>query len=174
MRIAVIGATGGVGAHVTRLAVEQGHTVVAMARDPSKIKAEASEKRKMDLNDRDVALLADSIRGCDIVLSCIGNRRGEPSVVERGTMAIMAAMSKANVQRMAMVSSIGVGDSRLRTLLSDCTKAIRLVYLARRLSPLLIPPLACVLCTQNSSALASGAGFSLPYLPPSSARRRRT
>ena len=39
MRIAVLGATGGVGAHVVRLALEQGHTVVALARDPSKIAA---------------------------------------------------------------------------------------------------------------------------------------
>ena len=29
MRIAVLGATGGVGAHVVRLALEQGHTVLA-------------------------------------------------------------------------------------------------------------------------------------------------
>lgn len=39
MRIAVLGATGGVGTHVVRLALEQGHTVVALARDPSKIAA---------------------------------------------------------------------------------------------------------------------------------------
>ena len=50
------------------------------------------------------------------MLSCIGNRRGEFPVVERGTMAIMAAMAKSSVPRMAMVSSIGVGDSRLQLL----------------------------------------------------------
>lgn len=39
MRIAVLGATGGVGKHVVKLALEQGHTVTAIARDPSKIEA---------------------------------------------------------------------------------------------------------------------------------------
>ena len=117
MKIAVIGASGGVGAHVTRLAVEQGHTVVALARDPTKIAAAASEKHSMDLNDSDkVASLANVIQGCELVLSCIGNRRGESAVVERGTMTIMAAMSKAGVPRMAMISSIGVGDSRFQLL----------------------------------------------------------
>ena len=43
MRIAVLGATGGVGAHVVRLALEQGHTVVALARDPSKIAASGEQ-----------------------------------------------------------------------------------------------------------------------------------
>ena len=114
MKIAVIGASG---AHVTRLAVEQGHTVVALARDPTKIAAAASEKHSMDLNDSDkVASLANVIQGCELVLSCIGNRRGESAVVERGTMTIMAAMSKAGVPRMAMISSIGVGDSRFQLL----------------------------------------------------------
>ena len=34
MRIAVLGATGGVGAHVVRLALEEEHTVLALARNP--------------------------------------------------------------------------------------------------------------------------------------------
>ena len=118
MKIAVIGATGGVGAHVTRLAIEQGHTVVAVARNLTKITAEANEKRLVDFSHREglQRVLADALKGCDLVLSCIGNRRGETPIVERGTRAIMAAMSRASVPRMAMVSSIGVGDSRLQLL----------------------------------------------------------
>ena len=58
MTIAVIGATGGVGRHVVRLALEQGHTVVALARDPAKIVAPGDNdklrKEKLDLAQRDV------------------------------------------------------------------------------------------------------------------------
>ena len=45
------------------------------------------------------------------MLSCLGNRRGEPQVVHRGTATLLAAMVAAGVPRMAMVSCVGVGDS---------------------------------------------------------------
>ena len=48
--------------------------------------------------------------------SCLGNRRGEDAIVANGTATIMAAMAKAKVPRMALVSSIGVGDSRVQLL----------------------------------------------------------
>ena len=111
MKIAVIGATGGVGAHVARLAVEQGHNVIALARDPSKVNAKAHEKMSVDLANIDVKSLASAIKGADLVLSCIGNRRGQDPIVANGTEKIMAAMSTAGVKRMALISSIGVGDS---------------------------------------------------------------
>lgn len=68
MKVAVIGATGGVGAHVARLAVEQGHHVIALARDPSKVAAAAAVKKPIDLANRDVDALASAIDGADIVL----------------------------------------------------------------------------------------------------------
>ena len=116
MKIAVIGATGGVGAHAARLALEAGHAVVALARDGSKVAASATEKRDFDLKSRDVDALADAIRGSDLVLSCVGNRRGEDAIIESGTATIMAAMARSGVPRMAMISSIGIGDSRLQLL----------------------------------------------------------
>ena len=115
-RVAVIGATGGVGAHVVRLAAEQGHHVIALARDVSKVTAPVAEKKTLDLTSRDVDAVAAAIKGADIVLSCIGNRRGEDPIVEAGTATIMAAMAKAKVPRLALISSIGVGDSRLQLL----------------------------------------------------------
>ena len=115
-RVAVIGATGGVGAHVVRLAAEQGHHVIALARDVSKVTAPVAEKKTLDLTSRDVDAVAAAIKGADIVLSCIGNRHGEDPIVEAGTATIMAAMAKAKVPRLALISSIGVGDSRLQLL----------------------------------------------------------
>ena len=46
-----------------------------------------------------------------MVLSCLGSRRGEDKVVEKGTRKILDAMQQAKCSRMAMISSIGVGDS---------------------------------------------------------------
>jgi uncharacterized protein YbjT (DUF2867 family) len=110
-RIAVIGATGGVGAHVARLAMEQGHHVIAVARDATKVTVPVSETRTLDLASRNVEATAAAIQGADIVLSCLGNRWGEKEVVAAGTATIMAAMAQTGISRLALISSIGVGDS---------------------------------------------------------------
>lgn len=68
MKVAVLGATGGVGAHVVKIALEQGHQVLAMARDPSKIPATHSSLTsvKIDLADRNADTLATAIKGMQI------------------------------------------------------------------------------------------------------------
>jgi uncharacterized protein YbjT (DUF2867 family) len=118
MRIAVLGATGGVGAHVTRLALEQGHHVIAIARDITKIQAKGNhlETATLDLASDDGTQLEGLIKGSDLVLSCLGSKRGEPKVVEKGTAALLKAMSASKVNRMAIISSIGVGDSSIQLL----------------------------------------------------------
>ena len=113
MRVTIIGATGGVGAHVVKHALDQGHTVVALARDPSKVTGSGKiTKTKIDLqSDAAGGELEKAIKGSDMVLSCLGSRRGEDKVVEKGTRKILDAMQQSKVPRMAMISSIGVGDS---------------------------------------------------------------
>ena len=113
MRVTIIGATGGVGAHVVKHALDQGHTVVALARDPSKVTGSGKiTKTKIDLQSDDAGgELEKAIKGSDMVLSCLGSRRGEDKVVEKGTRKILDAMQQAKCSRMAMISSIGVGDS---------------------------------------------------------------
>jgi len=67
---------------------------------------------QVDLASPDAAeTLAAGIRGADFVVSCLGNRRGEQPVVAKGTAAVMSAMAKSGVPRMAMISSMGIGDS---------------------------------------------------------------
>ena len=86
---------GGIGAHVVRLALEQGHTVVALARDPSKITASGTLLRTaaFDVSSAKATnVLGSSLKGTDLVLSCLGNRRGEAKVVEAGTSAVLAAI----------------------------------------------------------------------------------
>ncbi len=114
LRIAVVGASGGVGRHVVKLALAEKHTVVALARDPSEVvprKARRLKKFKVDLAQCDVQELASLLKGCNFVISCLGNRRGEDKVVQRGTRTLLAAMAAVGVTRMAMLSCVGVSDS---------------------------------------------------------------
>ena len=114
LRVAVLGATGGVGQQVTRLALAAGHTVVALVREPGEMvprRARRLHTFRFDAHSCSSLELAPLLNGCDLVLSCLGNRRGEPPVVHRGTATLLAAMVAAGVPRMAMLSCVGVGDS---------------------------------------------------------------
>lgn len=105
--VAVVGATGGIGAHVVRQALQGGHTVRALVRTPGALSPQ--ERLSVVQGDvLDVDTLRPLVDGVDVVLSCLGTRRGQPVVVERGTANIVEAM---NGGRLAMISSIGVGDS---------------------------------------------------------------
>ena len=114
LRVAVLGATGGVGQQVTRLALAAGHSVVALVREPAEMvprRARRLHTFRFDAHSCSASELAPLLKGCDFVLSCLGNRRGEPQVVHRGTATLLEAMVAAGVPRMVMLSCVGVGDS---------------------------------------------------------------
>ena len=109
--IGIVGATGGIGQFVVQHALDAGHTVHALARDPAKV----APRDGLVVSRGDVcdaSTLDGWVRGVDHVLSCLGTRRFTPPVVTVGTTNIVAAMQRAGVTRLAMVSSIGIGSSR--------------------------------------------------------------
>ena len=114
MRVAVVGATGGIGRHVVRLALAAGHTVVALAREPDEVEPRRHRRLRkfaVDFQIAEAADVAPLLKGCRMVLSCLGNRAGEGRMVHRGTTTILSAMVSAGVPRMAMVSCVGVSES---------------------------------------------------------------
>lgn len=115
MKVAVVGATGGVGAHVTRIALERGFTVVALARNPANITAESTNLTCVAFDVRSPETLAEVLAGCSIVFSCLGNK-GSPPIVAKGTAALLTAIAAngeagAATPRLAIISSIGIGES---------------------------------------------------------------
>jgi uncharacterized protein YbjT (DUF2867 family) len=109
--VSVIGATGGVGREVVRLALDRGYAVRALARTPSNLGLEHARLEVRRGDARDVDALRDAARGAEIVLSCLGNRRGEAPVVAEGTRNLLEAMRAEGVERLALISSIGANES---------------------------------------------------------------
>ena len=107
--IAVIGATGGIGRHVVQQALNAGHQVQALARKPEKIPAREG-LTVIPGSVTDAQAVAKVVLGTDMVLSCLGTTRGQPPVVTIGTQQIVDCMNVAGVERLAMISSVGVGD----------------------------------------------------------------
>jgi uncharacterized protein YbjT (DUF2867 family) len=105
MRIAIFGATGRVGSELRKQALAAGHEVTVLARTPGKIPENGGCRPRIVQGDvRDPGAVAQTVHGCDAVLSALGaTDRGDPDVRRRGTANIIAAMDAAGIRRLIVM-----------------------------------------------------------------------
>lgn len=99
MNIALIGATGNVGARILEEALRRGHAVTAIARDATRLPARANvTARSADV--KDTASLAAALRGADVVVS--SGRFANFTAAD-----LLPALKQAGVKRLAVVGGAG-------------------------------------------------------------------
>jgi putative NADH-flavin reductase len=111
MRVTVFGATGGIGGHLVRQALDRDHTVTAVVRDPARldVRHPALDLVTVPALD-DATALAPALRGSDVVLSGVGPRgRSDGPVASTATRTILKAMEAGGVHRLVAVSAAPVG-----------------------------------------------------------------
>lgn len=109
MKLALFGATGGVGREILNQALAAGHSVTAVVRNPSKLSADV-EAVRLDLASRDGEVLAAALRDVDAVISAVGpHRTAEAGIAARATTAITHAMAGGGVSRLVVISAAPVG-----------------------------------------------------------------
>jgi putative NADH-flavin reductase len=102
MRIAILGATGGIGRQLVMQAQAAGHDVVAAVRNPEALPGSI----RVDIFDPDA--LAGVIDGSDAVVSALGPRPGGVLTVhEDAARSTLAAMAKTGLRRYVVVSANG-------------------------------------------------------------------
>jgi putative NADH-flavin reductase len=113
MRLTVFGATGGVGGHIVRQALDQGFAVTAVVRDPARLRLEHPALQTVAVPDlARSTTLATLLHGSDAVLSGIGARgRHDGPVASTATGHILTAMRAARVHRLVVVSAAPVGPA---------------------------------------------------------------
>ena len=112
MKLAVFGATGGVGTQLVTLALERGHTVTAVVRNPAKFTLPSHEALHVvtvpDLADTERVQAA--ISGSDAALSGVGpSTSKDVTAASVPTRHILAALKGAGVERFVAVSAAPVG-----------------------------------------------------------------
>jgi putative NADH-flavin reductase len=107
MRLALLGATGGIGGHLLTWALDSGHEVHALARTPGALPPAA--RLSVTTGDAlDAAAVTEVIDGADAVLSALGPRGAPtPSLLGGAAVNIVDAMAKASVRRLVAVSAAG-------------------------------------------------------------------
>jgi len=123
MHLLVLGASGGCGRWLTRLAAEGGHQVTALVRASAAVAAMPGV-RVIRGEVLDSAVLATALAGQDAVASCLGLRRdgrspwaplrSPPDLTARVTAALVPAMARAGVRRIVAISAGGVAESITR------------------------------------------------------------
>ncbi len=115
MRLTVLAATGRVGRHLLAQALEDGHEVTAVVRDPAKLGG-WRERDGVRVVPVDLAAagaereLRAAVRGADAVLSGLGPvGKAGVGVAENGTRAVVAAMRGTGTRRLLVVSAAPVG-----------------------------------------------------------------
>ncbi|BFM38827.1 SDR family oxidoreductase [Synechocystis sp. LKSZ1] len=114
MKILIIGASRGIGLKLLEAAIQQGHIVTALARNPEQISL-TNERLKIVKGDiRDQNSLNTAMEGQDVVCSCIGigPTRKPVTIFSEGTKNILTAMKKTGINLFISVTGIGAGDSK--------------------------------------------------------------
>lgn len=110
-RLAVFGATGGVGAHLLPLALAKGYEVTAVARDPVKVTLRHDRLRVVRGDILDRASVEQAVSGAQAVLSTVGPRsRKDGPVCGPGVAHVIAAMREVGIRRFVAVSAAPVPD----------------------------------------------------------------
>jgi putative NADH-flavin reductase len=107
MRLAVFGGTGGTGMQVIRQALDRGHTVTALARNPAAVTTKDPGLRVIHGDVLTPGDVAPVVADADAVLSAlgIGFHRHATTVYSAGTGNILTAMAQATVRRLLVVST---------------------------------------------------------------------
>ena len=109
MKIALIGATGFVGAAVTAELLQRGHDVTALVRNPARLEARPRlVARALDANDADA--VATEVKGHDAVISAFNPGWDVDDLYAkftRGHDAIVAGVEQSGVKRFLVVGGAG-------------------------------------------------------------------
>lgn len=114
MKIAIIGASKGVGNSLLNLALEEDHDVSILVRDPSKIDISNPTLNIVQGDIRDLDSVKSVISGQDATCICIGIApTNKPvTVFSQGAENVLCAMQSQPPQKLVSVSGIGAGDSK--------------------------------------------------------------
>ncbi|MFJ8262646.1 NAD(P)-dependent oxidoreductase [Rummeliibacillus sp. NPDC094406] len=110
MKIVVFGASGRVGQHVVRLALEKGIEVTAFVRTPSKLQISHPFLHIYHGNALQADDVATAIKGQNAVVSCLASSKGLKESTELSKMIenIVLGMQTGHVNRIVYTASAGI------------------------------------------------------------------
>lgn len=114
MNVLIFGATGSIGRHLLPQALELGHHVAVLVRDPSKVTLQHERLRvvKGDTLDRTAVRAVTQFQ--DAVIQSLGrsDHRMPTTLFSDATRLLIEAMKYQGVRRLIAITGVGAGDSK--------------------------------------------------------------
>jgi putative NADH-flavin reductase len=110
MKIAIIGATGFVGKSLVNEALNRGHKVTAISRNPTLLTTENSQLHKVALDILDIKKTAEVLKGFDLVISAYNSGWTNPNIYDdfiTGSKAIQESVKLADVKKLIIIGGAG-------------------------------------------------------------------
>ena len=113
MNIIIFGSTGKTGYLLTEQTLAQGHKVTAFVRSPEKMTISHANLAVMQGDVYNPPDVDKAMVDQDIVFVSLGNSSlGKTNIRTDGTKQVISAMKRESVDRLIVLSSLGIGDSR--------------------------------------------------------------
>ncbi|MBF6180799.1 NAD(P)-dependent oxidoreductase [Nocardia otitidiscaviarum] len=109
MKLTVLGATGGTGRHIVDQALDAGHQVTAVVRDPTRLPVSHPNLEVITADITDTDALVPTVHGSTAVLSALAATAKGGNIATRGVRAVLAAMSTSDTRRLIAISAAPVG-----------------------------------------------------------------
>lgn len=115
MKVVIFGATGFSGQAILKEAIQQGHEVTILVRDPSKIKSQHNSLTVVQGDVMDRNAVASVLHHQEVVIQCLGvggKGNGKPTTfISDATKIIIEEMEKNKVRKLIAMSNVGAGNS---------------------------------------------------------------
>ncbi|CAL1538569.1 unnamed protein product [Lymnaea stagnalis] len=115
MKVFILGATGPTGQWVVKEALTRCHEVVAFVRNPEKLSIKDNKFKGVKGDVTDPSHLSREMKGCDAVVSALGNPSGTfipSSIYATSGEAIVRSMKEVGLKRLVVCSAWGTQDDK--------------------------------------------------------------
>lgn len=116
MKIALIGATGHIGSRILKEALNRGHEITAIVRDPSKLAYNSPALKIVQGDIFDPDQISEVVKNSEVVISAFGPGMSDTDKLVKATKALINAIKASGKLRLIAVGGAGsleVGDGML-------------------------------------------------------------
>ncbi|MEO7718720.1 MAG: NAD(P)-dependent oxidoreductase [Capsulimonas sp.] len=107
MKIALFGATGMIGGRILREALNRGHQVTAIVRDPAKLTEQHAHLTVITGDILNSDSIAETVKGANAVVSAYGPSGAADRTIVDAAQSLITGLSKAGVKRLLTVGGAG-------------------------------------------------------------------
>lgn len=109
VRLGIVGATGRTGRYAVAAALQRGHDVAVLVRDPAKVSGDMAGRVRVVVGDStDPVGLADLAAGADAVVSALGPTGKQPDLHAQTAQALVEVLRRQGPSRFVGVSGAGI------------------------------------------------------------------